>query len=329
MRHRMSAAATALAGALALAGCFSREENLVIRPDGSVLATVTMQGDEADYLSGERLEAPSGWSASEEARVENGERQITAVWKAELPGLNRYPRSFARPGDSGAEASVLMQTSLDVEEHPDRRVYRFRRVFTGRRAGMYAALRSEMVPSGLQDKAEKDPDGLSAEERERLFAGYASYESEATLLRARNALGRAVREGVMDLESFEPTLEALRSFLKERLSEEALRSLFLLPDDEQGQAMDRLHKDIRRQMESAAPSATRAGLREILDREERIFEVSQDLTDDGFQLTVQLPGTVVEANSRDVRADQVLWQIAGSDLLEGDLVLTAVSVAAR
>jgi hypothetical protein len=317
----------ALAAVLALPGCLTREEQVLVRPDGSVRATVSLEGDELDYRTGDPLAAPAGWSATEETEVaSDGRRTIKAVWTAEMPGLDHYPRSFGPPGEEG---SLRMATSLTREEHTDRTVYRFTRVYSGRRAGVFDRLRASQVPAELQARAEKDPDSLTPEEREELFRGLASYESAALLLRARNTLGRAVQDGALDPAAFEPALESLRALLDDRLSGDALRRFFLLPDDEQGPLWDRLRQDVRRIVEAAAEPVSRHVLKSILDREERHFEISQDLTDDYFRLSVRLPGIIVETSTPEAQGGEATWEFEGRDLMEGDFVLTAVSVAAK
>lgn len=329
MRQRTHQAAAALAAALSLSGCFTRGEVIEIRPDGSARVTVTMEGDEQDYREGEPLAPPPGWRASRETSVDReGKRQVKATWSADLPGLDRYPVSFAAPG--AADAAVTMTTSLAVEEKPDQVIYRFRRVFHGRRSGIFETLREESIPEDLRDRADQ-PEALSPEEKERLFAAFAEYESAALLLRGRNMLGRGVEQGALEPSAYQPALDDLSSLLEARLSAESLRRFFLLPEERQSAEKERFEREFRDRLERAAGEGGpgREALRAIVEGERRFFEVTQDLTDDGFDLTVSLPGRIVQAGTLEVEGGTARWHLAGEDLVEGDRELIAVSVAPR
>jgi hypothetical protein len=301
--------------------CFTRDETLVVRPDGS------MEGDESDFSTGERLAAPPGWTSEQSRSVDNeGKPQIKAVWRAELSDVNLYPVTFADPADPHAASGLRTRTSLSMETFPDRIVYRFTRHYDGRHAGMYGKMRKDSVPAELEAK---DSSALTPEERDKLLEGAGEYEALSRLLRARNALGRAAAEGLIPAGSLEPVIEDLGHLLENRLSLAGMQRIFSLPDEEQEAEERRLNLDVRGRLEAAFSPRHLPRLKSLLDREERDFEVMQDLSDDRLVLSVEMPGIIVEANTAIVRGPQASWEIAGEDIVNGDVVLTAVSVAPR
>jgi len=325
----MRACVTALAAACILlcAGCFTREETIVIHPDGSASVTYQVEGDRHELTTGDAVPSGLGWSSTEKEEVDpSGNRTLTTTWTKELADLNDYPHSFARPGDPHGSAALRMKTRLAIEEQPGRTVYRFERVYVGRRAGKYTELQSSAVPQELLDKAEKDEASLTPEEREKVFTGLAEYEGLAMLLRARDGLGRATEAGVLDVAAYRSAVTGLESWLEERLTGEYLRRFFLMSEEEQAREEEDLKTAFRDEVERGLAVRDRERVVFFLDEEEKAFEVTQDLNDEMFALTVKMPGTIVRANTWELEDGQASWSFQGEDLGEGDRILTAVSV---
>ena len=56
------------------------------------------------------------------------------------------------------------------------------------------------------------------------------------------------------------------------------------------------------------------------------YDASSDLSDETFQLTVDMPGTIVGGNAEELGGSRVTWKFNGKDLHEHEVVLRAVSV---
>ena len=63
----------------------------------------------------------------------------------------------------------------------------------------------------------------------------------------------------------------------------------------------------------------------LLEDGERAFQVTEALGDEAFALSVSLPGIIVASNALWFEENEASWHFDGTDLAEGDLVLTAVS----
>ncbi len=325
----MRAALTIPAAVLVLlcAGCFTREETIVIRPDGSASITYKMDGDRGDLDNGDAVPTGAGWPFTQTRKTgRDGSETVTTTWTKELEDLNDYPPSFARPGDPHGGTAMRMTTRLETEERPTRTLYRFRRTYVGRRAGKFKELQSGSVPQKLLDKAQKDESSLTPEEREKIFTGLAEYEGLAMLIRATDALGRATEAGVLEVATYRTTVEGLQGWLEDRLTGDYLRRFFLMPEEEQNREERALKADFRDEVEQRLTPRERQAVRFYLDDEERAFEVTQDLNDEEFALTVDMPGTIVSANTWLIDGGEASWTFHGEDLTEGDRILEAVSV---
>jgi len=325
----MRAALTVPAVALALlcTGCFTREETIVIHPDGSASITYEVEGDHADLTTGDAVPTGAGWPSTQTSEKDrNGNETITTTWRKDIGDLNDYPSSFARPDDPHRGATLQTVTRLEIEERPTRTIYRFRRVYVGRRAGKFEDLQDSSVPQDLMKKARDDEASLTSEEREKIFTGLAEYEGAAMWLRAADALGRATEAGVLDVATYRSTTRGLQSWLEDRLTGDYLRRFFLMPEEAQAREEQTLKERFRDEVEQRLAPREREETRFYLDDEERAFEVTQDLNDEQFALTVRMPGTVVSANTWIIEGNEASWTFQGEDLAEGDRVLTAVSV---
>lgn len=325
MRSALSVPAVAFA--LLCTGCFTREETILIHPDGSASITYEVEGDRGELTTGDAVPTGVGWPSTQTSEKDaNGKETITTTWKQDLEDLNDYPSSFARPDDPHRGATLQTSTRLEIEERPTRTIYRFRRVYVGRRAGKFEDLQNASVPQDLVERARNDEASLTPEEREKIFTGLAEYEGAAMWLRAADALGRAAEAGVLDVATYRSTTQGLQSWLEDRLTGDYLRRFFLMPEEEQDREEQALKERFRDEVEQRLAPRERTDARFFLDDEEKAFEVTQDLNDEQFALTVRMPGTVVSANTWVIEGNEVSWSFPGEDLAEGDRVLTAVSV---
>ena len=314
--------------ALLAGGCFTREETIEVRPDGSALVTYEVEGSRAELAAAAGLPGAAGWKLLEETVTEgkDGEK-IQRSWGLELDNLNLYPRVLAGRDDPFASTAPAMETTLEMDRQQGRTVYTFTRRYIGRRAGKFEDLKEDSDTAPLMERAgEEGFDALTAEERDNLFAGLAEYEAAAMWLRVRDALGEAVLAGTLGTTAYEETVARVETFLQERLTGSYLQTYFAADEQTQDRELARLRADLRVQVGRLLPAGDLPGILDLLEEEERRFQVTQDLSDDSFWLTVKMPGTVVAGNALMIEEDEAAWEFSGADLLRGDLVLTAVSI---
>jgi hypothetical protein len=314
--------------ALVAGGCFTREETIEVRPDGSAVVTYEVEGSHAELAAAAGLPSAAGWSLREETvTADEGGEKVHRSWGVELDDLNQYPRVLTGPNDPFASTAPAMETTLEMDRQQGRTVYTFTRRYIGRRAGKFEDLKEDSDTAAFMERAgEEGFDALTAEEQDTLFAGLAEYAAAAMWLRVRDALGEAVLVGTLGTTAYEETVARIEAFLQERLTGSYLQTYFAADEQTQDRELARLRADLRARIGSLLPAGSLPRILDLLEEEERRFQVTQDLGDDSFWLTVKMPGTIVAGNALMFEAGEVAWEFTGADLLRGDLVLTAVSV---
>ena len=314
--------------ALLAGGCFTREETIEVRPDGSAMVTYEVEGSRTELAAATGLPGAVGWPLlAETVTAGTDGEKVERSWRVHLNDLNLYPRVLAGRNDSFAATAPAMETTLDMDRQKGRTVYTFTRRYIGRRAGKFEDLKKESNTAALMERAgEEGFDALTPEERDTLFAGLAEYEAAAMWLRVRDALGEAVLAGILDAPAYKETVARVGTFLEERLTGSYLQDYFAADEQTQDRELARLRADLRAQVGILLPAGNLAGILDLLEEEERRFQVTQDLGDDSFWLTVKMPGAIVAGNALMIEEDEAAWEFSGTDLLRGDLVLTAVSV---
>jgi len=314
--------------AILAGGCFTREETIQVRPDGSAMVTYEVEGSRAELAAAAGLPGTSDWKLLEETvSVEEEGEKVQRSWGLELDDLNLYPRVLAGRSNTSASTAPVMETTLDMERQDGRTVYTFTRRYIGRRAGKFEELKEESDTAALMDRASEEGfDALTTEERDTLFAGLAEYEAAAMWLRVRDALGEAVLAGSLDTTAYAEAVARVETYLRDRLTGSYLKTYFAADEKTQDRELARLRADLRARIARVLPSGDLPGILDLLEEEERRFKVTQDLGDDSFLLTVKMPGIIVAGNALMIEEDEAAWQFDGADLLRGDLVLTAVSV---
>jgi hypothetical protein len=148
-------------------------------------------------------------------------------------------------------------------------------------------------------------------------------------MRTRDALGKAVLEGVLDSAAYRQAVDRVEAYLQERLTGDYLRRFFSTSEAEQARELDRLRGDLRREIVKLLPAAGVDRTLALLAAEERRFAISEDLADDAFLVSLSMPGTIVATNAAMVEGGEAAWMFDGSALMEGDRLLTAISVLER
>jgi hypothetical protein len=328
MHRRFHVVAGCLLATTLATGCFTREESIEIRPDGSATVTYEVEGTWKEMGSKTGLPGDAGWAlVSKDETDASGKDEVTYTWQTHLRDLNDYPNLFARPGDPHAAAYLQTRTRLEIEEQEERTIYRFSRRYLGRRAGKFEELQDSSDTEKLLEKADEQGfEALTPHERESLFAGLAEYEAAAIWLRMRDALGQAVLEEVLPVSSHETVTKEVEEYLESRLTGDYLQRFFATSEAEQEEELRLFQRELRAEVRDMLPAAGLERILFLLEHEDRKFAVTEDLSDDLFALEVKLPGTVVVSNAVLVEGGEVAWQFDGVDLTEGDLVLHAVSV---
>jgi len=325
---------------IVVGGCVERKERLNISPNGSLHYTVTCKSDsEKDLYEGDAVpRAIGGWIASQDIeRDEHGKE--TYILKAEalfVPGA-KLPSHFGLRTDADADLYLQFPTTVKVEDRRDGTYYHLARKYQPRPWAQIQALEERHVQGPLKELSDIEPELWTPAQREMAVRALATFETEKMLVFARAAFLHATPEAAQDgwlgvqknlrealnnldcramIKLLEPRAatedekardEAIQAELKgfgESLSDQLKQSLFTLADYNGSQY--------------------NAFMVEY-DRRKKCFEISEDLGDDRFEITVELPGVIVASNADEAVGGIAKWTFDGGIVRDRELELLVTS----
>jgi len=334
-----SSAATILAVVLIATalGCIKRRETIRIEPDGTAHLRVVFKGDPDDISGGDAmLNEPGPWSVTDtvELKDDGSEKQIRAATLTVPPG-EKWPERYC-PDDSDLSGLALtMPTSLLIEERPGGTYYHFKRVYQRRDWARIDYFSRELLEKDLEAVQGKEKADMTPEERENLARSLLKFEKTKTIVLARAAA-----------EALHPPLQQeqwlmLRQGIAEvcdRISIERVVELLLMEGEQAGDEIRRqvdevfaqIHQVISQTLsETDATGSLSQRFAEQFEIERRRYAISEDLQDENWEVSLQLPGRLVGHNGDNIKGNMIEWKFGGNALCDRDQVLMATSVVER
>jgi len=323
----------ALGCAVLLGGCLEREETIRVSRDGSVDMKVVIVGDPEDFATGDALpDQRTGWRVQEELRTkDDGKEELERIAEQRFRAGEPLPDSYADPRGPNYDTALRFPTTLAIERRPDGTYYHFRRVYEGRPNARYVHYQ-QLFDEKLKQFAGKPPETLTDEER-RDFVG---------LLRTVESLKRAeyVAAGAAALEEQWPQHYGLllRQALLDHFARsdmEPLLSLLAQPQSAERDAeIDRLGREflggiptvLTNQLKLLrVPPAEVEAFFAAMEEEEARRAVTEDLSDEKWEVHVVMPGEIVAHNATAVDGRVATWLFDGRALMDRDQVLMITS----
>jgi hypothetical protein len=334
-----------LAATLVLAGCLERKEKLVISADGSATLTLAFKTDSLDELD-QGDAAPTidgGWWIEQRSQRKRmpvvpigedprREPQMEHLRTAELhlPAGVPWPANYAAIGDVDPDVYLQFPTSLTIERRADGVYYHFRRVYQPRQ---WAQL--DLMRQSLQEELEKAAaDELGERRSVELARTLAQLEVIKHLHWARQAFRAAAADLPQDVWL---SLATSLGRVGTEVDVQPLVRLVAAPkgiernQDAVQQELVALRDWIDRRMEEKIKSVPGFGGRHLAaflrryDWHRRSYEVTEDLGDDQFEITVQMPGEIVGTNALSVQDATVAWAFPGSAVRDREVELMVSS----
>ncbi|NNM25504.1 MAG: hypothetical protein HKO59_05895 [Phycisphaerales bacterium] len=327
----------ALVLAFVLGGCVERDEEITVDADGTVRVHLEFASDSFDDLyQGDAVPSVAGgWLVEERTeRDVDGAERFRLIADAVFGPETALPSTYADPRDPDPQSVLHFVTTLTIEPRPDGVYYHFARVYPPRPWAYLdhaRALLEEHAGSG-DEFAAMTPE----EQRDRvlLYARVGAVETQVFVRRAFRAtlpelppdawlhLHGVVGETVDGLD-VGPILAALA------VEDEQERAAQL--ERRQTEMLTMLETTIQRTLRrdlGVDPGGVNAFMRAY--RVERTaHEITQDLGDDSFTVTVQMPGTLVGHNGEGADGTRVTWRFGGTMLRDREHELVVSSVVRR
>jgi hypothetical protein len=220
----MRTAPALFALALGLAGCLENDEEITVRPDGSVSVEIAAKGKMKDLSDGYPVPLDGPWSPQTDATREwlrlvgpdtgsapvraNAEalggrsallpadQDVELRVRAEFASVRDLPRFFAPASEAFRSAYLERASELRVEKKGARTVYTFERTYRGRAFERFdtESRMKKVVPKKLFAKLEKD-EPLGDGEREQVAAAAVDAMRGVSVDTAGEALGSIYVQG--------------------------------------------------------------------------------------------------------------------------------------
>lgn len=326
---------------LALGGCLKRVEHVTVLPGGRVQIHHTIRGDLSD-MTGGAAQLPGTESGFETTRrVEqkaDGNDEHVQESKAEFANAKLIPETFSRSNDPLKQSSLRFETKVDIEELPDRTIYRFSRRYWRRewanydyfwRTSFSEKLRKELESGGVNFEE------MSDDHMSKYLEGSVRYEEQKVMHWAKSALKSLGLPFRRDLDMRLNLESKILAWFRDEVSIEKLLRLVRKDDEAIEAEAKRVHTAITRAIRSVIAhdkAITKSESMKFLESyalARHDFEVTDDLADEDFEFKVTLPGKVIKHNGHLVDPSHVRWSFSNKDLRDRDVLLESVSVVEK
>lgn len=338
-----------LTGTLLLAGCIERKEHITVRSDGSVRIKVTHTSESWDemYLGDAWPRVEGGWLAINNSELDDdGKETFTLEAEAMFPLEAQLPSSYEISKDPFPGTSIRFPTELIIEERRDGTYYHFSRTYTARPWAYVDAIRKEIESrfeeddeeaNSPQDLAEEllTPVSLQSERDKQMKFIEALAEYEAVKLEhfSRLALADVVPRAPQDvyLHARQALLEATGGLDFEYLVDLMMQEDSKTKDsalEEEAQKFEQGARDGITQALRESNWLSGSQIREFfhrLDWHREYLNITEELEDDAFDITIEMPGEIVADNATGREGRTVNWSFTGAEFRDRDYRIMVTS----
>lgn len=343
--NRCAWAAVVAFSGVGMSGCLERKEHLTIAPDGGVWYVAQFRTDSLDELyKGDAIPTPAGGWAAEQTveRDDDGKETFKLSATASIPCKGELPSTFAGRASADDYECLQFPTTVYIEQRADGTYYHFHRLYPARPWVYIQNLQDRLVKQPLGEFSDLESGEWTNEQRTSVERALAAFESEKTLIFARAAFldttPEAPQDGWLrvqsDLREFVSQMDHadLAHMLEPRKTaeEEEVRGEIIQAEVERFARVidERLETSMRDRAgyDAGQVTAFTANYR----RHKTKYEVTQDLQDDKFEITVTMPGRIIAHNAEGSvegvpGASSISWSFDGQQLNDCELELMVTS----
>lgn len=305
-------------------GCVKRKETITVKPDGAVTVAIVYEGDKGDFDKGDAMPSEQGgWKVSRENRTEeNNQETVDLTGERTFKPGEELPRSYAAPNDPDAALYLKFPTTLTRERRKDGVYLHLRRVYVPRDWAYVQFWADQHIDDQIKKLGEKKPEELTHDERLQLIRAFAGVEAYKQIELAQRALKES--DDKLKPDHWLLARHAVLNVYEEGVDwDEIARRVATLSEEERDQEFEResqhlvdeAHQAIARSLkQDAGYDAERiAKFESAYKRAKKYWDVTNQLGGHGFEITVQMPGTIVAHNGDKVDDDggTVEWEFGG------------------
>lgn len=341
---RNSVSITVMVCCAALSGCVERTERLVIAPDGAVHWHVKHETDSLEEMHGGDAvpQLAAAWLVAETSRRDDeGKEHFTLTAEAEFKPGRPLPANYAAPTDADADLYLQFPTQVWIERRSDGLYYHFTRTYQPRAWAPVAALQKRYLDVPMEELKDTEPVQWSPADRVKAVRSLAEFEARKALHFARLAFLKITpdaapdrwlgvqREVLIAVEQLDyATVARLLEPRENVLDEENVQAAI-------DAATTRFHEKLMERLKGAVRTAggydgtQSSNFMAEYDRQRKEYEVTVDLADDKFNISVEMPGVIVASNADQAIGSTASWQLSGEMFRDCTVELMATSRVSR
>lgn len=336
-----------MAAMVGLPACVERREHMVISPDGSILWQVRMRSDSLDdLLKGDAVPTPGGLWIVHQEEERDADGKITHILNAETAFAPRrkMPAGFGTSIELADRTCLSFPTTVIFEKRTDGTYCHFARRYDPRAWREVDALREQHIDP-IAESLGVEPAQWTPEQRLGVTQAFVRFEVEKEIIFARAAWLEALPSEPQDryLAVADDVRGILLTLDYARLSNLLVPAATEMEQEALDQAVklegDQLRQSIIAKLTEAAQNkgeldgSQSTAFLAACAKQRRIYEVTEDLNDDGFEIEVEMPGVVVLSNAGEFESgtsgNTVTWKFKGEILHDRAIELLATSKIAR
>ncbi len=307
--------------------CLERREQIVIHPDGSVDVIWKAAGHESDAKSGLGLPVGNPWQIRRWfEKQKDGEQRFHYEAKATFASIDRLSTAFEfSPSD------LKIENSLEIKKARGKTFYVFKRVYKGRDWWRFQRIKDKALDKELLERvAKKSFQNLPSSDQEKLVAGLLEFEVNKRVLIVSEGLGRAMIGSGFPVQLISKCLRELEMAYRGSLTSARIRRLLTTQGEVQKTELEKTKSALAAAEQSVLSENFKdrptVNIEQSVASAKADFDLTEDLSDESFQLSLAMPGTIIVTNGEQKGAGSVFWEFKGEDLMNRDIPITAVSV---
>jgi hypothetical protein len=313
--------------ALIISGCLHRREVITVRPDGSVDVVWSVAGDEDDALRGLALPTGGPWAVRHWTETQSdGKQKFHYEAKAGFASITDLDKAL-----QFSKSDLKLESSLSTKKSKGKTFYRFERTYRGRDWWKFERLKQKYVDTKLLDKASKVRfEKLADNEKQKLINGLIDFEAHKRALIFTDGLAQSMTQVDFPGDLIARSHAALIEAYGRTLTIARVKQLLLSDKEAQVQQLTEIETGLGR-AERTVLGVIFSGypterIEPFITASKSDFAFTEDLTDENFEVILNLPGKVITTNGERTGLNSVRWEFKGEGLMNRDVPLVAVSV---
>lgn len=337
---RISAKIVLLASMLLclLSGCITREITYSIGADQSAFVHFVARGDKADILQGDLMPPKDSWTVKEsEITKPDGKKEYIYEATKSFAHVSDIPPNFATSTTRFPNAYLQTPIQFRVESKPDATYYEFTLTYKARRYKEYQDLLWQIAGPDLAEQIkQRGADKLTEQEQIIFLTVLLRWQAQLERDRIAAALQKESQSGSLPAQKVQEILQRLDATFEKLVDEKLARKIMALPEEQRGKALDeekvRAHAEGDRILQEALAAQHGAVLKKVRDTVAEAtleWEITNDLGDENYVVTVNMPGNIVKTNAEKYFGNRAEWRFNGEKFRDSDYVLSVTSKIAR